>query len=199
MRKLKLQMFMSLDGFVAPSAGETPDEVPTPETEPTSAGDEKVDQYLYSTIETSDTILLGRKTVNDFVTYWESVVNNYTGNPQYPLAKQLVDTPKVVFTKTLKESSWNNTTLATGDLVEEVNRIKNQPGRDIIVYGGGGFVSSLIKEDLIDEYHLFINPNILGQGMPIFNKLTKQLDLSLRSATAFSTGVVLHLYERKRD
>lgn len=198
MRKLKLQMFMSLDGFVA-SEGENPDESPTPEKEPTSAGDEKLDQYIFSTIDSSDTILLGRKTVDEFVTYWEDVANNHPEDPQHALARNLADTPKVVFTKTLKESTWNNTTLATGDLVEEVNKLKNQPGKDIIVYGGGGFVSSLIKEDLIDEYYLFINPNALGHGMPIFNKLTKPLNLSLKSATAYSNGVVLLLYERKRN
>lgn len=199
MRKLKLQVFMSIDGFIAAAESENPDELPTPETPPASEPDEKLDQYLHSTLDTSDTILLGRKTVNDFVTYWESVVNNQPESPEFSIAKKLVDTPKVVFTKTLKESSWNNTTLATGDLVEEVNKLKNQPGKDIIVYGGGGFVSSLIKEDLIDKYYLFINPNALGQGMPIFHRLTKPLNLSLKNATVFNNGVVLHFYERKKD
>jgi dihydrofolate reductase len=110
-----------------------------------------------------------------------------------------VDTPKVVFSKTLKKSSWNNTTLATGDLVDEINKLKNKNGKDMIVYGGGGFVSSLIKEGLIDEFHLFINPNALGQGMPIFNRLTKKQNLTLKSATAFSNGVALIFYELKRD
>jgi len=198
MRKLKLQMFMSIDGFVAEVADKAPDESPTPEKPSESETDPKLDQYIDSTISTSDTILLGRKMTDEFVTYWENVVNNHPESPEFSLAKKLVDTPKVVFTKTLKKSLWNNTTLATGDLVEEVNKLKNQPGKDIIVYGGGGFVSSLIKAGLIDEYHLFINPHALGQGMPIFNKLTKQFNLELKSATAFSNGVALLLYEPKR-
>jgi len=198
MRKLKLQMFMSIDGFVAKLDDAAPADEPMPEKPDEPISDPKLDQYIDSTISSSDTILLGRKMTDGFVTYWEDVVNNHPESPEYQLAKKLVDTPKVVFSKTLKKSKWNNTTLATGDLVEEVNKLKNQPGKDIIVYGGGGFVSSLIKANLIDEYHLFINPHALGQGMPIFNKLTKQFNLKLKSATAFTTGVVLLLYEPKR-
>jgi dihydrofolate reductase len=196
MRKLKLQVFMSIDGFIA---GEEHDEPPTAEQPPTSEIDKKMDEYLNSTIDTSDTILLGRKMTDEFITYWESVVNNQPESPEFSLAKKLVDTPKIVFTKTLTKSSWNNTTLATGDLVDEVNKLKNKPGKDMIVYGGGGFVSSLIKEGLIDEFHLFINPNALGQGMPIFHRLTKQQNLKLLSATAFNNGVALLVYELKRD
>jgi len=199
MRKLKLQVFMSVDGFIAGLDGEDLDDSPTPEKPPPSETDEKMEQYINSTIDTSDTILLGRKMTDEFITYWENVVNNQPESPEFPLAKKLVDTPKVVFSKTLKKSSWNNTTLATGDLVDEINKLKNKQGKDIIVYGGGGFVSSLIKEGLIDEFHLFINPNALGQGMPIFNRLTKPQNLKLKTATAFSNGVALLFYELKRD
>jgi dihydrofolate reductase len=199
MRKLKLQVFMSVDGYIAGLDSEEPDDSATPEKPPTSETDEKMEQYINSTLDTSDTILLGRKMTDEFVTYWENVVNNQPESPEFQLARKLVDTPKVVFSKTLKKSSWNNTTLATGDLVDEINKLKNKNGKDMIVYGGGGFVSSLIKEGLIDEFHLFINPNALGQGMPIFNRLTKKQNLTLKSATAFSNGVALIFYELKRD
>ena len=199
MRKLKLQVFMSVDGFIAGLGGEDLADSPTAEQPPTSETDEKMEQYLHSTIDTSDTILLGRKMTNEFITYWENVVNNQPESPEFSIAKKLVDTPKIVFSKTLKESSWNNTTLATGDLVVEINELKNKKGKDMIVYGGGGFVSSLIKEGLIDEFHLFINPNALGQGMPIFHRLTKPQNLNLLSATTFSNGVALLVYELKRD
>jgi dihydrofolate reductase len=199
MRKLKLQVFMSIDGFIAGVGGDDLNESPTAEQPPASETDENMEQYLHSTIDTSDTILLGRKMTDEFITYWENVVNTQPESPEFSLAKKLVDTPKVVFSKTLKTSSWNNTTLATGDLVEEVNQLKNKPGKDMIVYGGGGFVSSLIKEGLIDEFHLFINPNALGQGMPIFHRLTKPQNLTLKSTTAFRNGVALLVYELKRD
>jgi dihydrofolate reductase len=199
MRKLKLQVFMSVDGYVGSLDGEAEGGEVESDDSTTSEINEQLEQYLHSTIDTSDTILLGRKMTNEFMTYWENIANNLPHHPEFTLAKKLVDTPKVVFSKTLKQSSWNNTTLATGDLVDEINQLKNKPGKDIIVYGGAGFVSSLIKEGLIDEYHLFINPNALGQGLPIFNRLTKPLNLTLKAATAYSDGVVGLLYEHKRD
>src|SRR5688572_12870595 len=116
MRKLKLQMFMSVDGYVGGLDGEAEGDDST-----TSEINEKLEQYLHSTIDTSDTILLGRKMTDEFITYWENIANNLPEHLEFSLAKKLVDTPKVVFSKTLKQSSWNNTTLATGDLVDEIN------------------------------------------------------------------------------
>ncbi len=110
----------------------------------------------------------------------------------------MVDTPKVVFTKTLKESLWNNTSLATGNLADEVNQIKKKNGKDIIVYGGSGFVSSLIAEDLIDEYRLFINPTAIGNGMTIFKSLKNKQHLQLKKSTAFDCGIVCLHYELKQ-
>ena len=199
MRKLKLQMFMSIDGFIAGPNGEQADETLSTEPPPESEIDEEMENYILSTIDTSDTILLGRKTVNEFVTYWENIANNQPEHPEFELAKKLVATPKVVFSKTLKESIWDNTTLASGNIIDEINRLKNQIGKDMIAYGGGGFASSLIKEGLIDEYYLFFNAHAIGQGMPIFHRLTQPLYLDLKSVTAFNNGVVLHVYEPKRD
>ena len=84
-----------------------------------------------------------------------------------------------IFTKTLIKSEWDNTVLAKGDLVTEVNKLKNQNGKDIIAYGCGKFVSALIKENLIDELHLFINPSIIGNGMPIFRDVKVRLACSM--------------------
>ena len=83
----------------------------------------------------------------------------------------MVAIPKVVFTKTLVKSTWNNTTLAKGDLADEIANLKNQQGKDIIAYGGAGFVSSLMKDGLIDEYHLIVNPVAIGNGITIFKSL----------------------------
>lgn len=107
----------------------------------------------------------------------------------------MVDYPKVVFTKTLDESPWANTVLAKGDLVEEINSRKNQSGKDILVYGGANFVSSLIKENLIDEYNSFVNPAAIGKGMTIFEG---KFNLTLVKSQAFDCGVILQSYEPKR-
>ena len=109
----------------------------------------------------------------------------------------MVDTPKVVFTKTLDRSKWDNTSIAKGELSEEIKKLKNQIGKDIIVYGGAGFVSSLIKEDLIDEYHLFVNPAVIGSGMTIFKDINGKRNLKLVKSIPFVCGIVLLHYEPK--
>ena len=80
----------------------------------------------------------------------------------HAFAKKMIDTPKIVFTKTLKKSQWPNTDIATGDLTDEISKLKNMKGKDIIVYGGASFDSSLIRAGLTDEFHLFINPVAIG-------------------------------------
>lgn len=155
-------------------------------------GEDDLKKYVGELIDSSDIILMGRKMTDGFVNYWTKVVEN-PDSPDYAFAKKMVDTPKVVFTKTLGESPWANTVLAKGDLVEEVNRRKNQSGKDIIVYGGAGFVSSLIKENLIDEYNFFVHPAAIGKGMTIFEKM----NLKLVKSQAFDCGVILHCYEPK--
>ena len=103
-----------------------------------------------------------------------------------------------MFTKTLKQSPWDNTVIATGDLVDEVTSLKNQSGKDLIVYGGASFVSSLIKAGLIDEYHLFVNPAVLGDGRTIFNQVDGRRDLRLVNVAHFECGIVLLHYEPKQ-
>ena len=131
---------------------------------------------------------------DEFVNYWTKVVKNLESK-EYAFAKKMVDTPKIVFTKTLNESPWANTVLAKSDIVEEVNRLKNQTGKDILVYGGADFVSSLIKENLIDEYNFFINPTAIGRGMTIFGKLeSKSVSLKLNCSQPYSCGIVVNTY-----
>lgn len=182
---------MSLDGYVARPNGAldwmTWDE------------DNELIQLINSLIEASDTILLGRKMTDEFVNYWEDVVNNKPGSPEFTFAKKMVDIPKVVFTKTLEKSRWNNTTLATGNLAEEIAKLKSQDGKDIIVYGGAGFVSSLIKEGLIDEYYIFLNPTAIGDGMTIFKSLDRTQKFSVVASTYYSCGITVLHYQPKID
>lgn len=110
----------------------------------------------------------------------------------------MVDTPKVVFSKTLTSSEWENTVLAERPIEEAVADLKKQDGSDIIVYGGSNFVSNLIKHNLIDEYYLFINPVAIGNGMPIFQGLEEKLPLKLIKSTAFSCGITVLCYEPER-
>jgi len=108
-------------------------------------------------------------------------------------------TKKVVFTKTLDKSEWDNTLLAKGDIVDEITKLKKQEGKDIIAYGGGSFVSALIKHGLIDEFHLFINPTAIGSGMTIFKELDGKQNLTLVKAASFDCGIVVLNYEPNRN
>ena len=116
----------------------------------------------------------------------------------------MVDTPKVVFTKTLDKSTWNNTALAKGNLAEEIANLKKQSrslsgGKDMIVYGGAGFVSSLIKEGLIDEYHLIVNPTAIANGMTIFNSLDTIKKFSPIQSKLYPGGKTVLSYKPKND
>src|SRR5579862_7269926 len=137
---------------------------------------------------------LAGKMTDGFVTHWEAAVKT---DPNTPFAKKMVDIPKVVFTKTLEKSTWNNTTLAKGKLAEEIGNLKKQNGKDIIVYGGAGFVSSLIKEGLIDEYHLFVNPTAIGNGMSIFRSLDRTQKFSVIQSKFYSCGITVLSYKPK--
>jgi dihydrofolate reductase len=150
--------------------------------------------------EQVDTILLGRKMTNEFVSYWSNVMNK-PGDPWNAFAKKMIETPKIVFTKTLNKSEWPNTEIATGDLKEEITKLKSKEGDggDIIVYGGASFDSSLIKENLIDEYYLFVNPVVIGNGKTIFKDLNEIRKLSLVESIMFDSGTVLLHYEVKRN
>ncbi|HKU27759.1 MAG TPA: dihydrofolate reductase family protein, partial [Candidatus Sulfotelmatobacter sp.] len=106
--------------------------------------------------------------------------------------------PKVVFSKTLEKSDWPNTTVVNGEIADSVNQLKRQFGKNLLVYGGSSFVASLIKHNLIDEYHLLVNPVALGNGVTIFAGLAQTLSLTLVANRVFSCGTVLLCYEPLR-
>lgn len=184
MRKLKLQMQQTIDGYIAGINGEL--------DWMTFGTDDQLSQVVNSLTDTSDTILLGRKMTEGFINYWEDVVNNQPNSPEFSFAEKMVNTPKIVFSKTIKSISGKNITVENGDLVTAINQLKNQSGKDILVYGGANFVSSLLKNNLIDELNLFVNPAAIGKGMEIFVERT---NLKLINAKAFECGEVLLQYK----
>ena len=184
MRKLKLQIQMSVDGFVAGPNGEQdwvmlagPDEV----------GFKKIIDLA----ERSDTLLLGRKMTPGFINYWENVADNLTDNPAFPLAQLIVNMRKIVFSHTEKTIAGRNLAVENGDLAAAVQALKKEPGKDILVYGGADFAKSLIDQNLIDEYYILSNPVALGGGLSIFKE---RKILKLESSTTFNNGKVLNKY-----
>jgi dihydrofolate reductase len=161
----------------------------------------KNSEYENRLHEPVDTILLGRKMTNEFVSYWSGVMNK-PEDPEYAFAKKMIETPKIVFTKSLNKSEWINTEIATDDLKDEITKLKSQDrggGGDIIAYGGASFDSSLIKENLIDEFYLFINPVAIGNGKSIFKDLKEIRKFTFIESIAFDSGIVLLHYEVKRN
>ena len=114
-------------------------------------------------------------------------------------AKKIVEMPKVVFTKTLDKSKWNNTTLAKGNPSEEISRLKRQNGKDIIVIGSLTLVSSLINEGLIDEYQFIINPTAMASGMTIFNSLDGIRKFTPVQSKLYPGGKIVLSYKSKND
>ena len=189
LRKLKLQVQMSIDGCIAGPNGEMDWMV--------GLQDDKINKYVNELTESFDTILLGRKMADGFISYWSDVINK-PDDPWYALAKKMIEIPKVVFTKTLNKSKWINTDIATGDLTDEIMKLKSREGKDMVVYGGASFDSSLIKLGLIDEFLLFINPVAIGNGMTIFKDLNEIQKFNLVKSIAFDSGEVLLHYEARK-
>lgn len=183
MRTLKLQTQVTIDGFMSGPAGEM--------DWMTLSWDDALKRYVTALSAPVDTILLGRKLAQGFIPHWAA---RPADEPADAIDK-MNGSRKVVFSKTSKTSEWANTVIASGPLRDEVERLKRAPGGDLIAYGGGDFVSSLIAEQLIDDLHLLVNPVALGAGMPVFRGRTSY---ALVKATPFPCGIVALNYRPVR-
>jgi dihydrofolate reductase len=187
MRKFKLQVQTSVDGYMAGPNGEM-DWTTSPWTDDVKA-------YVDALTEPVDCIVLGRKLAEGFIPAWAAGPEGED--------KESIDwmnnTPKVVISNTLTQSPWENAVVAGGDLAETVNKLKAQPGGDMIAYGGGTLVSDLIAKGLLDELHLFVNPTAIGAGMPVFPNLGAHQQLRLVAAQPFDCGIAGLHFEPKRS
>jgi len=186
MRKVKLQMQMSVDGFVGRPNGDLDWII--------WQWDDPLKNYVTDLMNSIDLIIIGRKLAEGFIPYWEEAAAN-SSHPEYTGAQKLAGTPKLVFSNTLEKSPWKNAKIAKHNVVDEIVELRTQAGKDIIVYGGADFVSNLVKENLIDEYHLFINPSAIGEGLSIFNSVNQRKNLNLEKVTAFNCGIVVIMYK----
>ncbi len=184
MRKLKLQMQITADGYVAGPQGQL--------DWMTWNMDAPLVAFINELTDSSDAILLGRKMTPGFISYWESVVEK-PDSPELAFAQKMVGMPKIVFSKTVQRIDGKNVRVENGDLVPAVNQIKAQAGKDIVVYGGANFVSSLLQHDLIDELNLFVNPVAIGEGLRVF---ATRKPLKLDRSAAYACGIVVNTYRR---
>lgn len=175
-------MQLSVDGFVAGPEGQL--------DWMTWNWDEQLQDFVRNLTATVDTILMGRKMSEGFIPHWEKAVNN-PEDPDQLFAHLMVETPKIVFSRSQSTIEGINASISNEPVSDVVNKLKNQQGKDMIVYGGAEFVSSLIDHQLIDELYLFINPTAIGQGLPIFNSMVR---LELENSTRFGCGIVVNTY-----
>ena len=155
--------------------------------------DDGIKEFVQQLTEPVDTIVMGKNLAMGFIPHWTAALQKPETNDAF--ARKMVETPKVVFTKTIENNPWDNTQLATGALKEEINKLKSLEGKkDIITYGGATLAGALIAEQLIDDLYLFVNPTAIGNGMRIFNGQTK---LVLRETFPFACGIVVLHYSPK--
>ena len=197
MGKLVLEIQTSLDGYIASPDGNTNWMVWS--WGPDWTWDDELQQYHNALTLSADCIMISRQMAEQgFIAHWQNAAMN-ADSPQYTFAKHITNTHKVVFSKTLNKATpipggWDNTDIVAGDFVKAINKIKHDTHHDILVYGGATFVSSLIKEGLIDEFHLLVNPVAIGSGLTIFNTIDRNKQLTLIKSKAFACGVVLLHY-----
>jgi dihydrofolate reductase len=137
-------------------------------------------------------LVFGRVTYELMTSYWPTPMAKQN---DAALAERMNHLPKVVFSRTLNEASWNNTKLVKGDMVAEMRRMKEEPGDTMTILGSGSLVSQLAQEGLIDEYMFVVNPIALGKGRTMFEGGAKAVDLKLTRTRAFGNGNVFLCYE----
>lgn len=194
MRKLILQMQMSVDGCVSPANGNL--DWQAWGWGDRWAWDDKLKHTFNAVFEGVDTLLLSRKIVEEgYLDHWGRAAKNYPANPQYAFAQRVVDAQKVVLTGKLKASRWERTVIARGGMADEVNALKQQRGgKNILCIGGVGFASSLVAEGLVDEFQFFVNPTAVGGGRSVFHDTQKGHKLRLLESTGYECGVVVNRY-----
>jgi dihydrofolate reductase len=195
MRRLKLQMQVSLDLFISGTQSGMKWMI-WPYTGPWT-WDEELKEYFSEVTASNDTILLGWDMADGgYIDHWTSIAGQ-KDNSQSIFAANVVAAHKYVFSRKQRQSRWENTTTTTEDLATEVLRLKNLPGKDMIAYGGASFANALVRTGLIDEYHFIVNPAILGKGVSIFTKIDDILRLIPVSARVYPCGITVLVYLNK--
>jgi dihydrofolate reductase len=189
MGRIVITEFVSLDGVMeAPGGGEDYEHAGwTFEIDRGAEGDKfKLDETF-----ASEALLLGRVTYDGFAAAWPSVENEF--------ADKFNSMPKYVVSSTLETAEWNNSTVLSGDVAEEVAKLKQEHDGDIVVHGSARLVQALIEHDLVDELRLMVFPVVLGSGKRLFGETTDKKRLRLTDSKTVGDGVEILIYEPVRD
>ena len=186
MRKLFAFNMVSLDGFF---------EGPNRDINWHNVDDE-FNQFAIEQTSAVDTILFGRVTYELMAGYWPTPAAT-TDDPV--IADLMNRLPKIVFSRTLQKAEWNNTRLIKDHIAEEITTLKQQPGKDLALFGSANLLSTLIQMGLIDEHRIIVNPIVLGSGTPLYQGLKEKLNLKLLKTKTFRNGNVLLYYQQRTN
>jgi dihydrofolate reductase len=190
-RKVVVSEFVSLDGVMEDPSWESP-----------FRGEEQ-EKFKFDELAAADALLLGRTTYEGFAAAWPDMMEHYEGPRREALGEytdMMNGYPKHVASTTLQEPlGWNNSTLIKGDIPEEVSRLKQQEGKDILVFGSAQLVRTLMRHGLVDELRLMVFPIIVGKGKHLFEDGEDGRILELVDSKTFGTGVVSLAYRLERS
>ena len=186
MRKVILSNMVTLDGFF---------EGPNKELD-WQIVDGENKEYAIDLLSKVDALLFGRVTYQLMADYWPAAATNpSTSKSDLEIADKMNNLPKIVFSKTLQEVKWNNSRLVKENIAKEISKMKQQPGKDMVIFGSGSIVSTFMQHGLIDEYRIIVNPIVLGNGNPLFKGINGKQNLKLLNTKVFDSGIVILFYE----
>jgi len=192
MRNIITTTWVTLDGYIAGPNGEM-DWV-------AENYDDAMATYENEIVSQADTLLLGRVTYQSFAGSWPHVPDNPNASEgEKAYARALNAMRKIVFSRTLESVEWNNSTLRKEVVPEEIEQLKQEPGRDMLIYGSASIIQTLTNHRLIDEYQVLVHPLIVGGGKPLFQNIQHQLKLKLVNTKTHPSGVVVLSYQPRKQ
>jgi dihydrofolate reductase len=179
MRKIIFQMMTSLDGYF---------EGPNHDLS-WHVVDGEFNQYAGDFLRTIDALIFGRVTYQLMASYWPTATDD-----DAVVTERMNNLPKIVISRTLDKVGWNNSRLIKDNVAEEISALKQQPGRDMTIFGSSNLCLTLIKHGLIDEYRIAVNPVVIGSGTPLFHGLTERFKLKLTKSITLKSGLEFLYY-----
>ncbi|HEX6099908.1 MAG TPA: dihydrofolate reductase family protein [Thermoanaerobaculia bacterium] len=196
MSKVILSVMVSLDGLMAGRDGDLE----------WFRTDAEFESEMFTVLRGVDAILLGRVSYQLLGDYWpnaesseEEAPGGFTSEAQGAAFAHLMNTiPKVVYSRTLERAEWGPVRIVRGDIEKDLERMKRESSKDLVLFAGARTARYFIEHDLLDEYRLMVHPTILGEGLPLFTPETPRRELKLLRTRTFTSGVTLLHYERVR-
>ncbi len=186
MRKLNSFTFLTLNGYYKGKNGDT--------SWHQHGGEES--QYSQDSLKANNILLFGRTTYEMMYNFWPTPM----ASEMFPeVASGMNKAEKIVFSNSLQAPTWKNTTVISGDIVEQIRNLKTTNGKDLTILGSGSIVKQFSEAGLIDSYQILIDPVVLGEGTSLFEGLKKKLELNLVDSRVFNSGSVLFTYEKISD